>query len=157
VPDELPRHAGRVIARLARQVELAAATVDLTLSQYRALSLLGEGKEAASALADKLAVSRPSLTGVVDGLVARNLVERHHDDSDRRRIRLDLTEGGRLLLAAADNEIDRRLRDIAGYRPDRAWAAFEGLTPWKQALDAYRTARRAGAPRAGTLGEQEVV
>jgi DNA-binding MarR family transcriptional regulator len=58
--------AGHVIARLARQVELAAATADLTLSQYRALALLGEGREAASALAEKLAVSRPSVTGVID-------------------------------------------------------------------------------------------
>ena len=75
-PEVSPPALGRVVARLARQVELALATVDLTLPQYRVLILLGEGKEAASALADKLAVSRPSVTGVVDGLVARGLVQR---------------------------------------------------------------------------------
>src|SRR5579864_1778095 len=96
---ELPTHPGRVIARLARQVELAAADLDLSLSQYRALSLLGEGKEAASALAEKLAVSRPSVTGVIDGLVARGLVTRDHVDGDRRRVGLDLTPEGRRLLA----------------------------------------------------------
>jgi long-chain acyl-CoA synthetase len=143
---ELPDHPGRVIARLARQVELAIATVDLSLAQYRALSLLGEGKEAASALADKLAVSRPSVTGVIDGLVARRLVERHHVDGDRRRVGLELTKDGRRLLAAADKEVERRLRDIATYGPQ---PGFEVLGPWKEALDAYRTARRAGAPRAG--------
>lgn len=143
---ELPDHPGRVIARLARQVELAVATVDLSLSQYRALSLLGEGKEAASALADKLAVSRPSVTGVIDGLVARGLAERHHVDGDRRRVGLDLTEDGCRLLAAADKEVERRLRDIAAYVPQ---PGFEGFGPWKEALDAYRTARRAGAARAG--------
>src|SRR6516165_4634036 len=105
---ELPPHPGRVIARLARQVETAAATVDLTLSQYRALSLLADGKEAASALAEKLAVSRPSVTGVIDGLVARDLVERHHEAGDRRRIGLHLTDEGRRVLAAADREIERR-------------------------------------------------
>jgi len=141
---------GHVIARLARQVELAAATVDLTLSQYRALALLGEGREAASALADKLAVSRPSVTGVIDGLVARKLVTRHHDEGDRRRIGLDLTSEGRRLLAAADAEIERRLCDIAFYQPEGAAAPFEGLEPWKEALDRYRAARRAGAPRAGS-------
>jgi DNA-binding MarR family transcriptional regulator len=149
VATELPGHPGPVIARLARQVELAAATVELTLSQYRALSLLGEGQEAASALAEKLAVSRPSVTGVIDGLVARRLVERRQDDGDRRRIALELTADGRRILAAADREIERRLRDIAAYGPESADAAFEGLGPWKEALDAYRTARRAGAPRAG--------
>jgi long-chain acyl-CoA synthetase len=141
-----------VVARLARQVELAVATVDLTLSQYRALSLLADGKEAASVLADKLAVSRPSVTGVIDGLVARGLVERHHDDGDRRRIGLDLTNDGRSVLAVAEEEIERRLTEIAGYRPDGAGEALAGLRPWKEALDAYRAARRAGAPRAGESG-----
>lgn len=135
---ELPAHPGRVIARLARQVELAAATVDLTLSQYRALSLLAEGKEAASALADKLAVSRPSVTGVVDGLVVRGLVERHHDDGDRRRIGLDLTAEGASVLAAADDEIKRRLEDVASHGPQ---PGFESLQPWREALDAYRAAK----------------
>jgi long-chain acyl-CoA synthetase len=143
-----------VIARLARQVELAAATVDLTLSQYRALCLLGDGQEAASALAEKLAVSRPSVTGVIDGLVARGLVERHHDGDDRRRIGLGLTADGRRLLAAADGEVERRLRDIAAYGEESAEEAFEGLGPWKEALDAYRTARRAGAPRAGAQRQE---
>jgi long-chain acyl-CoA synthetase len=149
VGSELPEHPGRVVARLARQLELAAATVDLTLPQYRTLGLLGEGDEAASALADKLAVSRPTLTGVVDGLVARGFVQRQHDDGDRRRIGLALTDAGRRVLAVADGEIERRLRDIAAYRPDGAEAALHALEPWKEALDAYRAARRAGAPRAG--------
>jgi long-chain acyl-CoA synthetase len=139
VAAELPAHPGRIIARLARQVELAAATVDLTLSQYRALSLLAEGKEAASALADKLAVSRPSVTGVVDGLVGRGLVERHHDDGDRRRIGLDLTPEGARVLAAADEEITRRLEDVASHGPQ---PGFESLTPWREALDAYRASKR---------------
>jgi DNA-binding MarR family transcriptional regulator len=150
LPARAPSQPGHVIARLARQVELAAATVDLTLSQYRVLALLAEGREAASALADKLAVSRPSVTGVIDGLVARKLVSREHDEGDRRRVGLDLTSDGRRLLATADAEIDRRLRDIAGYRPAGAAAPFEALEPWREALDRYRTARRAGAPRAGT-------
>src|ERR1700733_1949658 len=99
---ELPEHPGRVVARLARQVELAAATVELTLSQYRVLGILGDGREAASVLADKLAVSRPSVTGVIDGLVARGLVRRDPDETDRRRIDLGLTDDGRRVLARAD-------------------------------------------------------
>ncbi len=83
---------------LARQVELALVEVDLSLPQYRILILLDEGKVAASALADRLAVSRPSVTAVVDGLVTRGLVERHHDPADRRRVGHDLTAEGRRLL-----------------------------------------------------------
>jgi long-chain acyl-CoA synthetase len=145
VPIELPGHPGRVLVRLARQVELAAATVDLTLPQYRILIILGEGKEAASALAEKLAVSRPSVTGVVDGLVARGLVERAHDVDDRRRVGHELTDDGRRVLASADAEVERRLEEITAHRPDLAAAAYAGLGPWQEALDAYRAARRARA------------
>lgn len=143
--DEAPQHPGRVVARLARQVELAVATVELTLSQYRVLILLGEGKEAASALAEKLAVSRPSVTGVVDGLVARGLVERHHVADDRRRVGHHLTDEGRRLLDSADAEVQRRLAEIAAHRAGGAEAAFESLVPWREALDGYRLARRARA------------
>ncbi len=117
---EVPAHPGRTLARVARQVELAVATVDLTLSQYRVLGILGEGREAASALAQKLAVSRPSVTGVVDGLVARGLVRRDPGGSDRRRIDVDLTEAGRLLLEQADAAVGERMeriRELLGELP----------------------------------------
>lgn len=140
-----------MVARLARQVELALGTVDLTLPQYRVLILLDGGQEAASALAEKLAVSRPSVTGVVDGLVARGLVERHHDRDDRRRVGHELTDPGRRLLGAAEDEIERRLSEIAGLRPGGPGAAFEGLRPWREALDAYRAARRAARARGAVL------
>ncbi|MDA8067226.1 MAG: MarR family transcriptional regulator [Actinomycetota bacterium] len=103
---------GHTIARLARVVECAVATTNLTLAQYRVLATLGEGQEAASRLADKLAVSRPSITGVVDGLVARGLVRRDHAACDRRRVDVGLTEAGRLVLAAADAAVEERLERI---------------------------------------------
>jgi len=137
---ETPAHPGRVVARLARQVELALATVDLTLPQYRVLGILGGGPEASSVLAEKLAVSRPSVTGVVDGLVARDLARRGHDATDRRRIGIELTGDGRDLLARADIEVERRLHELAA-RLVEPGAAFAGLGPWREALDAHRSAR----------------
>ena len=148
---ELPVHPGRVVARLARQVELAAATVELTLSQYRVLGILDDGREAASVLADKLAVSRPSVTGVIDGLVARGLVRRDPDATDRRRIDLGLTDDGRRVLAQADGEVERRLTEIADHAETAADDPLAGLGPWRAALDAYRAARHAGR-RAASAG-----
>ena len=137
---------GRTAARLARQVELALVAVDLSLPQYRILVFLDEGKVAASALADKLAVSRPSVTAVVDGLVTRGLVERHHDPTDRRRVGHDLTAEGRLLLKKGDESVDRRLSEIASILSEAGTAAmhdeaFKGLECWKTALDAHRTGK----------------
>lgn len=118
--DERTPSPGRVLARLARQLEVALTELGLTIAQYRVLGILGDGREAASVLADKLAVSRPSVTGVVDGLVARGFVRRDHAGHDRRRIDIALTPAGRLVLAAADIEVERRLPSLVGAIPDTA-------------------------------------
>ena len=148
-PPETVQHPGRVAARLARQVEVGLSEVDLSLPQYRILMLLDEGSVVASALADRLAVTRPSVTAVVDGLVARGLVERQADGRDRRRVAHGLTSEGRRVLAAADRAIDARLADIAGYldEPTDADAAFSGLGVWRHALDAYRATKAAQVTR----------
>jgi DNA-binding MarR family transcriptional regulator len=149
---EAPPNPGRVLARLARQVELALTSIDLTLPQYRVLGILDAGPEASSVLAEKLAVSRPSVTGVVDGLVARGLARRDHDTTDRRRIGIELTDDGRHLLTQADAEVERRLDELAAHLDDPE-SAFAGLAPWRQALDAYRSARH-NARKAGTQIEK---
>ncbi len=142
-----------MLARLARQVELALTTADLTLPQYRVLILLCERREEASVLADKLAVSRPSVTGVVDGLVARGFVQRQHDPEDRRRVCHSLTVQGRRLLAEADAEVERRLHQIADLRPGGDVDVFAALSSWQEPLDAYRircATARCAAPTAST-------
>src|SRR5258708_4244378 len=88
----------RILARLARHLEIALAVVDVTPAQYRVLVHLEEGPEGASSLASGVAVTRPSVTAVVDGLVARGLVERQLDPTDRRRVGHTLTRRGRATL-----------------------------------------------------------
>lgn len=135
---------GRVLVRLAKQLEVCLASHDLSLSQYRMLFLLDEGSAAASSLADRLAVSRPSVTAVVDGLVSRGLVERKPELGDRRRVSHALTEEGRRVLEAADTAASDRLWEIAGHVDvDEGAAAFAGLEAWRHALDAQRAKREA--------------
>jgi long-chain acyl-CoA synthetase len=129
--------AARAVARLAKQVEVALGPLDLSLSQYRVLALLGEGSTASSVLARRLAVSPPSVTAVVDGLVGRGLVERQPDPEDRRRLTLLLTREGTKLLAAADAAAEAHLGEIAGYFE----APPTGLDEWNLALDRKREAR----------------
>jgi long-chain acyl-CoA synthetase len=93
---------GRVAAWLSKRVEVAVAELDLTLPQYRVLGILAEGSAAASGLADRASVRRPSITALIDGLVARGLVDRQADGHDRRRIALKLTDEGARIIATAD-------------------------------------------------------
>jgi long-chain acyl-CoA synthetase len=134
----------RAAARLGKVVEKAVGEVDLTLPQYRMLAHLAEGTLAASVLAGNLAVSKPSLTALADGLVARGLVERRAAAGDRRRVDHVLTADGRAALAAADTAVDTRLEGLLAHlpRPARRRAA-DGLALWLAALDAARNDRLA--------------
>lgn len=107
------RGTGRAVVWLARQVEVVLAHhVELTLAQYRVLTLLAERPAAASELADKLHVSRPSVTTVADGLVQRGLVERVNDTQDRRRVNHALTPAGKRLIRRADELVESGLDTV---------------------------------------------
>lgn len=133
--------AGRIAARLAKQVERALSEVDLSLPQYRLLANLSEGPSQASTLAERLIVSRPSVTALADGLVERGLVTREREAAlgDRRRVIHVLTEQGRKVVDAADEAIDRRLDGLAERLSEtESKRAFSGLAAWEKALDAAR-------------------
>ena len=133
---------GRTTARLGRVTERALGELGLSLPQYRVLSLLDEGAAAATALADHLAIGRPHVTALVDGLVERSWVERRTDPEDRRRVSHGLTAAGRAALTAADDAVEARLAGILGQLAvdDRRRAAA-GLALWGDALDTARSAR----------------
>jgi long-chain acyl-CoA synthetase len=136
---------GRVAAWLSKRVEVALGTVDLTLPQFRVLGILAEGSSAASRLADRLAVRRPSITAIVDGLVARGLVDRRQEDSDRRRVALRLTTEGEQILAAADKAVDEYLASLAGCLPSKEEAmALRSLELWGRAMAASHEAPKTG-------------
>jgi long-chain acyl-CoA synthetase len=130
---------GRVAAWLSKRVEVALAGLDLTLPQYRVMGILAEGSAAASALADRLAVRRPSITALIDGLVARGLVDRRQEDTDRRRVALRLTAEGVRILDEADRVVDDYLVAIAGHLPDKDEAmALRSLELWARAMTESR-------------------
>jgi long-chain acyl-CoA synthetase len=133
---------GRVTAWLSKRIELALAQMDLTLPQYRVLGILAEGAAAASALAERLVVRPSSVTAIIDGLVARGLVDRRHEEGDRRRIALRLTEEGARIIALADATLDDYLSSIAACLPDGDEAmVLRSLELWGQALANFHRAR----------------
>jgi DNA-binding MarR family transcriptional regulator len=110
-PPDLLR-AARALALAARSLERAAAACDLTLAQFRILALIAAGDERSSLLADRLAVAKPTITAVVDGLVDRGFVVREAIAGDRRSIRVALTPGGRAALHGAEAEMAATLDRI---------------------------------------------
>ena len=138
-PSLTALEAAQAATRLARQVALALADLDLSPSQYRLLLFLSEGNAAASAVAGRLAVSRPSVTALADGLERRGLLQRKSDPSDRRRVAHELTDAGKEALGAADTAVADRISGIAAHLDaDHADQALEGLALWNEALTLAR-------------------
>lgn len=117
---------GDVVARFHSDYEDAAAEHALTGAQARLLSLLSREPLPMRKLAQKLKCEPSNVTGIVDRLEARALVERHPDPADRRvkvaaateegrRVARELREGLRFArepLAGLSQEERGSLRDL---------------------------------------------
>lgn len=136
IEQSLPVTAARAAARFSKSLELALGDVNLSLPQYRLLSFLSRRAERATALAISLDVSPPSLTALVDGCVARGLVERVTSPEDRRRVLHLITEQGKALLADADVVVAERLAaTLSNVPPAKARKITEGLELLWEALE----------------------
>ena len=128
------------ILRLSRMLEHRCAG-EVSVPQYRVLGLLAGGEVRASQLAARLAVAKPTMTSVVDGLVERGYVARDAAVGDRRVVRVSITPDGRAALSAAEQELTAILDDVVDRCVDRE-AVFLALDDLRKALDA-RLAERA--------------
>ncbi|MFB6841447.1 MarR family winged helix-turn-helix transcriptional regulator [Streptomyces sp. NPDC056361] len=98
---------GTVVARYYEEYEQAAAQHALTGAQARVLGLLSLDPLPMRRIAQKLKCEPSNITGIVDRLEARGLVERHPDPDDRRvKLAVPTTEG---------RDTARRLRDSLGF------------------------------------------
>ncbi|MFJ3302083.1 MarR family winged helix-turn-helix transcriptional regulator [Streptomyces sp. NPDC086549] len=129
-PDELTLEVveliGDVVARFYTDYEEAAGEHALTGAQARLLSLLSLEPLPMRKLAQKLKCEPSNVTGIVDRLEARGLVERRPDPADRRvklaaptdegrQVAQNLREGLRFArepLAGLSDEERLSLRDL---------------------------------------------
>ncbi|GLZ35029.1 MarR family transcriptional regulator [Lentzea sp. NBRC 105346] len=115
----------QIVDRYTKEYEQAAAARDLTSIQAKVLAALDE-PQPMHVIASKLGSERSNVTGIIDRLQARGLVERRPDERDRRVKYIVATEEGRRLalefrgalrfaaepLAALGAADRRQLRDL---------------------------------------------
>lgn len=121
--QRLPRGTDLRIAlwRAAKAVDAldreSIAATGLNPTDFAVLELLfALGPQPASRIARKVMLTSGSTTTAIDRLEGRGLVTRRGDESDRRRVVVDLTPDGRALIRDA---FDRHARTLDG--------AFSGL------------------------------
>ena len=112
----------------------------MSLIHLNVLMLLESmGPASMSRLAEALDVSVASMTGIVDRMEARALVERRHDETDRRVVVVHPAEGAKKLFGDVD---DRRRAGLAKLLEQLDDDELAGLLQGHQAL---RKARHAFA------------
>ncbi|NYZ74191.1 MarR family transcriptional regulator [Candidatus Micrarchaeota archaeon] len=78
--------------------------------QYMMLGLLRQGAIPMSELGRYMGRSKPNMTAIVDGLIDKELARRLHDKSDRRIVRIEMTEKGRTVMEERRKTARRAIR-----------------------------------------------
>jgi DNA-binding MarR family transcriptional regulator len=99
----------KVSVRLAAALQSAGSTVE----QWRILSLLADNRgHTMTELADYALLPAPTLTKVVDRMVAANLVYRRVDERDRRRVLALLTPRGRAVYRSLRQTMEQQESEL---------------------------------------------
>ncbi len=106
-----------LVGRMRAHFERVAAEFDLTPSQARALRVLDEPC-AMGDVAARLHCDPSNVTGIVDRLEERGLVERRVDPADRRRKMIAVTEAGRDLHGRLHERLVRDRPGVASLSAD---------------------------------------
>ena len=100
---ELWRSATNAWKRLLKGGEKNLANADLTLAEFRILRMLTEsGTLPMNRLSHETLLSQPSITGLIDKLEERELVERVRNNADRREVLIAITPKGKGALARGE-------------------------------------------------------
>jgi DNA-binding MarR family transcriptional regulator len=101
----------------------------LSMPQFRALVMIANQPDASlSAVAEHLALSLPTTSRMVSGLVGQGLLKRCDSATDRRQVALGVTARGRSVLDTAWSATGRELAGhLGGVPAERMLAVVEAM------------------------------
>lgn len=116
----------------------------LSIAQFRTLWFVStDAHQSLSAVAEFIGLSLPAMSRMVDGLVAKEFIERRSCEKDRRHVRLSITEKGesavREARSIAQNHVAEVLTQLSSEQQNSVRAAMEILrsvfTPEASSVD----------------------
>jgi DNA-binding MarR family transcriptional regulator len=116
------------IRRILRSTELygrkLAKAAGLTAVQVRVLQIVSEnGHTTPKEIANRMGVSQPTMSSLIDRLEAKHLVERHPSKVERRQTDIVITDEGTSAVERAPDALQQRYV-----------RQFESMEDWEQAL-----------------------
>jgi DNA-binding MarR family transcriptional regulator len=114
VSGDLPRLLAAVERKVSGRLSATLQSAGSTIEQWRVLSLLGDNKgHTMTELADYALLPAPTLTKVVDRMVAANLVHRLVDENDRRRVLALLTPRGKTVYHSLRQTMEEQESELS--------------------------------------------
>jgi DNA-binding MarR family transcriptional regulator len=103
----------RLVVSLCREFEQVARRGDMSMAQYRTLLYLLGGSRRAGELAAANAVTKPTVSSMINGLRQHDWVADAVDETgDGRVTRIELTPAGRARLAQFEEELAGRMEEL---------------------------------------------
>lgn len=103
----------RLVVSLYREFEQVARQGDMSMAQYRTLLYLLAGSRRAGELAAAGAVTKPTVSSMINGLRQQGWVADVVDEAgDRRVTRIELTDAGRTRLAQFEKQLAERMEEL---------------------------------------------
>jgi MarR family transcriptional regulator, organic hydroperoxide resistance regulator len=128
--DEALAAQRRLMQAMHASADPAWLHLDLTMGQLKALFALADAALSVGRLADRMGLSQPTVSQLVDRLVQLGLAARTEDPDDRRRACVSLTEQGRARITRLREGGEDRWRALLGQLAD------EDLAAWTRGLEA---------------------
>lgn len=132
VVDQIMEQLAPLIARQRKALAQAGSYRQISSTHLHVLYMLvSRGAMPMSRLADQLHVSLPNVTGIVERMVEKGLVERTRPEDDRRVVQVRITDAGRQVLDEIDTvkrqEMANVICRLTPEQQDRALRAFTDM------------------------------
>lgn len=115
----------RIVHQYTQAARHEAAVTDITFPQWSLMLVLRElGQATIKELAERLHVSSPSVSTMVERLVEIGMLQRTQQQQDRRAVEVRITEAGEHAMVAVEEEMIKTIEDFMrriGPRLTRNW------------------------------------
>jgi len=102
----------RGIRRKLFKIALANIDVDISALHFEIMKLLHEsGTLHVAEIGEKLQIARPQMTHLIDKLVDVGIAERQIDETDRRMIKIVLTDKGKATVDERESNMRKAIRE----------------------------------------------